>query len=321
MSQLTLFSRPLETRTIAGREFIRVQASDYELFRKFAKMRKIIAYDAFSTAFIHYWNKSVFRLYINSDAEETGELIPVVQKNKNSITYIVVDPLVKNFNTVLEICEDLSKTAHKGVFVKGITDNGFSLYNESELFEISGIIHKEFIYKIPEQVELTGSSFRSLRKRIKRFEKYSKLEVRMLTREDLQAHERFLDRWMADVGPSYFRASVVKDRNLLRFAIDGDDYDFTIGAFDGDELVGVKSCSIEPDTDIMCGIYLKCLRGYENLSQYLSYTGAKIGLERGAVYENCASASGSSPGIRKHKLSRRPFEFWNVYAFKYLGGE
>ena len=318
MTQKMLFSKPKESMVVNGRKFVRVDMNDYELFRQFGKKRKYIAYHAFSVCFMYYWNMRVYSLFINEDAVETGELIPIAKKHKNVSSYYIVDPIVNDFETVLNLCESLSEIATKGVYVSCIHEANSSVYLESDKFEKYGSVEKEFIYSTDEQVELKGSKFKKARKHLSQFKKSNNLEVRLITEADIPAHEKFLDKWMQEVGPGYFRPSVLKDRNLIRLVANGDDYDFTLAAFDGEDMVGICSCSIEPDTGIMCGIYQKCLRGYTNLSQYIEHECSVIGQSRGAKIENDASASASSPGIRKHKLARRPYEFWKIYSFKYI---
>lgn len=317
--QKSLFSKKPELKVWAGRSFRKVTIDDYGIFRKFAKLRKKVSYYGSASHFMHYWNTGNYQLFINVDFEETGELIPIAKKFSNAVQFHIVDPICDSFETIIALCESLKREAVKGVFVRYIYEEQIEPYENCEVFEKYGTVEKEFIYDLNEQSTLPGKKFASYRKKINQFERTNNLEIRFLTKDDVEANEKFLDEWIAGVGPDYFRPSVGKDRRLIRMFAQGDEWDFTIGAFDGERLVGIVSSSIDPETETMCGIYSKCLRGYGNLSQYLERLSSQEGLKRGAVVENYSSASGSRAGIRNHKLMRKPCDFWNFHSFKYVG--
>ena len=316
--QKFLFNKKAETKVWGGREFRRVTIDDYQIFRDFAKLRTKVSYYGSASHFMHYWNTANYELFINVDYAQSCELIPVSKKFSKATQFHIVDPIFKDFATILDICKSLQLEAVKGVYIRYIYEQELTPY-QNELFEKFGSVEKEFIYDLYEQSSLPGKKFASYRKKINQFERTNNLNIRFLNSGDIEANEKFLNEWVAGVGPDYFRPSVGKDKRLIQMFADGDEYDFTIGAFDGDRLVGAVSSSIDPDTGVMCGIYSKCLRGYGNLSQYLERMSSQEGLKRGAVVENYSSASGSSAGIRTHKMMRKPCDFWNFYSFKYVG--
>ena len=303
--QKSLFNKPKPHIVVQGIRFNRVSDSDYEILRKIESMRKgDIPYYIFASHYIHYWNKGIYELYINEDWESTKNFIPIAKKHKNAVSYHIPGPIVDDVDLLVRICNELEKSASRGVFVKYVDPNSSISTNSDFVYTGKEV---EYIYSAKEQSELKGGTFKKIRRKLIEFERFGQVAIRKLDRNDIELHEKFLDQWMEEVGPSYFRPSVMKDRRLMQWNIEGDDYDFSIVAIFEGKIIGVSHVSRTYDKLQCCEVYQKVLRGYPNVSQALEKYGADICYaDNPDAILNNSSASATSKGIRAHKESRKP---------------
>ena len=291
----------------------RVTTEDKHIFDELFSQKDQLLYDQSDISPFAYWNIGNFSLYINQDWT-SDRIIPIVKKFSNKPRYYLYSPNCEA-DELFDLMTKLQPYSNKPVGIFQVTKSEADTLKSDGRFravKTSG----DYINNIPEQVELKGKKFKSVRRRIFHAEREnSHIEFSLLTPKLVDKTVEFFGEWNATQGKKYLRGAVGRDIRLIQMYNNHDDkFNFCMIGYDT-EKDKVASCYFvnisQFNPKLSTCVTAKALTEYPDLG-YLTYFKAKQeSFNRGVEIENISGTY--SKGVKEQKERWRPFDIYNSY--------
>ena len=310
MKQRTLLIKPkkvLETTPeLPGYHKIVHDGEHENIFNKlWEKMGEELLFDHSTISPFAYFNEGQMELFINDDWADTGEIVPIVKKFKNTPRYMLYSPVGSMFR-IFETMKYLDSISAKPAQIIAVNKNFAELYRQDGRFRVSKS-GKDYVDNIVVQSQLRGGEYKRLRNHISKAERTILGEMgghyERLSPTNVHLAVELFKEWNATQGKKYLRGAVGRDIRLVEHYANRmtDDIVCELVIVDGKAVSCIFSCIFKHDPTQSVAVMAKSLTAYDNASYMNELHCKKILVEKGVVHENVAGVYGAGTKLSKGK--------------------
>ena len=263
-----------------------------------------------------YFNEGQMELFINDDWADTGDIIPVIKKFKNTPRYMLYSP-VGEIERIYSMLKYLDSISAKPAQIVAVNTKFAELYRNDERFKVSRS-GKDYVDNLVVQTEMKGGDYKRLRNHIRKAEKTILGEMgghyERLSPKNVHLAVALFKEWNETQGKKYLRGAVGRDIRLVEHYADRmtDEIVCELVIVDGKAVSCIFSCIFNHDPTQSVAVMAKSLTAYTNVSYMNELHCKKILVEKGVVHENVAGVYGAGTKMSKGKW--KPELTRDVYA-------
>ena len=313
MKQRTLIKKPTPVSEITPElpGYIRIVHNDYfeDLFDEIWKRQdKNLLFDHSIISPFAYFNEGQMQLFVNEDWKQTGNIIPIVKKFKNTPRYYLYCP-IGDKNIIFEKLEYINSISTKPAQIIAVNEEMVQDWKQSEYSDKLQFskVGNEYVDDIVVQSQLKGGKYKRLRNNISKAERVILGEMggryERLSPDNVHLAVALFKEWQATQGQKYLRAAVGRDIRLVEHYANRMTDDIVCElVIVGDKAVScIFSCIFKHNRTQSVAVMAKSLPSYENVSYMNELHCKKILVEKGVQFENVAGSYSTGTKMNKQK--------------------
>ena len=310
MKQRTLLSKPKKVREttpeLVGYHKVVHDGEHENIFNMmWERVGEELLFDHSIISPFAYFNEGQMELFVNDDWADTGDIMPIVKKFKNTPRYMLYSP-VGSIDRIYGMLEYLNSISAKPAQIIAVNKDFAELYKQDGRFKVSKT-GKDYVDNIVVQSEMKGRGYKSLRNDISKAQRTYIGEqgghFERLSPKNVHLAVALFKEWNATQGKKYLRGAVGRDIRLVEHYADRmtDDIVCELFIVDGKAVSCIFSCIFKHDPTQSVAVMAKSLTAYKNVSYMNELHCKKILVAKGVVHENVAGVYGAGTKMSKGK--------------------